>query len=342
MNKKNLLLILSIFFLLISFDSYANEYQEIVYKTKAGDSFASILWDFVYPDSIINANTPMTKKTIQSNPKIKNWNTLPEAQDITLYIDKKFLDMSKFAAYKKSLEPVRPTIVMPETSVTQAEIISTEMNGNENKTAWYKKINTSFEFGFKNEAIEDVNGTRKSETIKNEAIHLKFGADNPSWSFREFDPYTSLGIGLSSSPQAALDPSLDLTFGAKRYWENYSGFGTAGEISFQKDSYVYFLNSTLANKGEITASWLGLSIYKTFKMTAFPLTIGGDVAHSLTVSLVRAEIGGGVQGWREKIWLSAPLWDLGMFHLDYSQWHLSAGGYKLESRAYKTSIGINF
>lgn len=336
MIKKKLLLIFSIFFLLLALPVLGAEFQEIVYKTKSGDSFASILWDFVYPDSIINANTPMTKETIKKNPVIKNWNSLPEGQSITLYIDKKFLDMSKFRTYQKSLEPISSPVV------NTIEVGMSDILESENKTSWYKLINTSFELGFQNQAINDINGTRKSETIKNEAFHLKLEADNPSWNYREFIPYTYLGIGLSSSPQASLGPSYELAIGARRYWEHFSGFGTAGELSFQKDSYVYFLNSTLANKGELTATWLGLSIYKTFNMTAFPVTVGGDVGRSLFVNLVRADIESGVTGWREMLWLSAPLWDFGKIQFDYSQWHLAKGGYKLESQAYKTSVGINF
>lgn len=79
--------------LLISSVSYAKnkDYQKIDYTIKKGDTFANILRQYLKVNSIINAKTPMIKKTREENPHIDKWSELNAGKVITLFITPKYL-----------------------------------------------------------------------------------------------------------------------------------------------------------------------------------------------------------------------------------------------------------
>ena len=71
------------------------------YTVKKGDTFATILRQYVKENSVINATTPMIQKTRSENPQIKEWTNLKAGAVITLYISKRFLNISKIKSARK-------------------------------------------------------------------------------------------------------------------------------------------------------------------------------------------------------------------------------------------------
>lgn len=99
---KNFILL---FLFILSFEASAKKirYYRIPYIIQNGDSYAKVLKRFVKPDSIINRRTPMVRKTLKSNPSIRNWRKLPAGQKINLYISSDFLDMEKYKRYRNKI-----------------------------------------------------------------------------------------------------------------------------------------------------------------------------------------------------------------------------------------------
>jgi len=90
-----------LFIALVSFNVWAAKYYTFMYKVKDGDDFGSILKQFVKPTSVINARTPMIRKTISKNPKVKDWGNLQPGELLELYIAENFMDLSKFKNFDK-------------------------------------------------------------------------------------------------------------------------------------------------------------------------------------------------------------------------------------------------
>lgn len=92
-------------------DNKKYKFFKIKYISEPNDNIARIFKKFVFPDSIINRNTPMTQKTIIANPQIKNWEAVPPGSKLTLYIQAEFMDMSRYKEYvaqlKKGLQEVK-------------------------------------------------------------------------------------------------------------------------------------------------------------------------------------------------------------------------------------------
>jgi hypothetical protein len=71
-------------------------YYAFLYSIEPDDSFASVLRLFVKDDMIINKRTPLVNKIMKNNSHIKDWNTLPSGQIITLFIPPSVLDTAKY------------------------------------------------------------------------------------------------------------------------------------------------------------------------------------------------------------------------------------------------------
>lgn len=97
---KKLFLLLCL--LLTISNAYALEYYAFKYKVEEGETFSLILRKFVKKPSVINAKTPLVKKTIKYNPHVKQWNNIPTDTIIELYISNDFMDLEKYKAYEKS------------------------------------------------------------------------------------------------------------------------------------------------------------------------------------------------------------------------------------------------
>lgn len=99
MLRKIFLLVSLLFF---ASSASAMSFYKFMYKVEEGESFSLILKKFVKENSIINASTPLVKKTRKYNPKIKDWSKIPTDTVIELYISDDFMDLEKFNAYEES------------------------------------------------------------------------------------------------------------------------------------------------------------------------------------------------------------------------------------------------
>ena len=74
---------------------------KIKIKTKKKDSLAKIIRQFAKKNAIITKKTTMVQRTFKANPNIKNWRKFKPGTIITLYMDPKFTNKKKLAAYLK-------------------------------------------------------------------------------------------------------------------------------------------------------------------------------------------------------------------------------------------------
>ena len=98
MFKKVYILVLLVFFQ----SSYALNYYSFLYRVEDGDTFSLILKKFVKDLSIINAKTPLVRKTMSKNPQVKKWDKLSTGTVIELYISDDFMDLEKYKPYEKA------------------------------------------------------------------------------------------------------------------------------------------------------------------------------------------------------------------------------------------------
>lgn len=97
------LLILYFLFFLSSV-ALSAELRSFPYVIKVGDTFSSILKQFVLDTSIINAKTPIVKKIISANPQVVDWANLKPGVEIELFVSDVFFDKNKFESYKNVLD----------------------------------------------------------------------------------------------------------------------------------------------------------------------------------------------------------------------------------------------
>ncbi|MFT6632073.1 MAG: hypothetical protein ACJAS4_002035 [Bacteriovoracaceae bacterium] len=74
---------------------------KIKIKTKKKDSLAKLIRQFAKKNAIITKKTRMVQKTFKANPRIKNWRKFKPGTIIILYMDPKFTNKKKLAAYLK-------------------------------------------------------------------------------------------------------------------------------------------------------------------------------------------------------------------------------------------------
>ncbi|WP_408095757.1 hypothetical protein ACJVC5_11990 [Peredibacter sp. HCB2-198] len=99
--KQFLLLTLALLLstLAIGQEEQTKKMYKLKYLVEQNDTLAKIYKRFVYPNSIITKQTPMTQRTFKGNPEVKDWNKLEPGSMIDLYIQYEYLDMSKYQAY---------------------------------------------------------------------------------------------------------------------------------------------------------------------------------------------------------------------------------------------------
>lgn len=103
---KNILILL-FYFCLCSSSVFAKEkirYIKVKTVMQENQTLGEAFRVFVREDSFIRKNSPMTQKTFEANPHIKDWLNLKPDTPITLYINEKFLDEKKLADFKNELE----------------------------------------------------------------------------------------------------------------------------------------------------------------------------------------------------------------------------------------------
>jgi hypothetical protein len=78
----------------------AEQFYTLEYKTKAGDTFSSILKSFVKDNIKLTSKSVTVLITLNKNAQVKNWSKLPPEQKIKLYFAKSDLNLEKYNAYK--------------------------------------------------------------------------------------------------------------------------------------------------------------------------------------------------------------------------------------------------
>jgi len=78
-----------------------NRTVRINYLTQENDGLFKIYSRFIKKGSVLNKNTPMLKRTLKSNPHIKNWRKIPDGESIKLYVQKELLDEDKVKKFLK-------------------------------------------------------------------------------------------------------------------------------------------------------------------------------------------------------------------------------------------------
>ena len=97
-NKKFICLI--ILFIFFVSTSEAADYFNFLYHVKEGDTFSSILKQFVKPDAQISGSTPLVNKIIKKNPIVKDWKNLGPGISLQLYISPDLFDYEKYRNYE--------------------------------------------------------------------------------------------------------------------------------------------------------------------------------------------------------------------------------------------------
>ena len=101
--KAAKLLVFLLLFCLTSL-AFSADFLSFPYVIKDGDTFSSILKQFVLDTSIINSKTPLVKKIISSNPQVEDWAELKPGVEIEMFISDDFVDKNKYESYKTVLD----------------------------------------------------------------------------------------------------------------------------------------------------------------------------------------------------------------------------------------------
>ncbi len=100
-----LISLFTLFFLSVSLNAQAQgKMYKLRYVVEQNDTLNRIIGRFVYPNSVITKNTPMTQKTLEENGHVKNWKALVPGTLLDLYIAQEYLDMDKYRKYNEQLE----------------------------------------------------------------------------------------------------------------------------------------------------------------------------------------------------------------------------------------------
>lgn len=85
-------------------DKKKSQFRILKLTFKEGESLGKLISLFVKKNSIISRREPMVQKTLQRNKHIKNWRKVKAGDTIYLYLDKKFIDESKFKKFVGSIK----------------------------------------------------------------------------------------------------------------------------------------------------------------------------------------------------------------------------------------------
>lgn len=111
-----------ILFLFACQASYGLDYYTFNYKIEPGDSFGLILKKFVKDESIIHAKTPLVKKTMNNNPKVKDWYNLQPGSVLNLFISADFMDLEKYKPYES-------IVIKKVEAIKEEKMVSTYPSG---------------------------------------------------------------------------------------------------------------------------------------------------------------------------------------------------------------------
>jgi hypothetical protein len=84
---------------LVASGAKKSRYKILRITFQEGETLGKLISLFVKKNSIISRREPMVQRTLKRNKHIKDWRKIKAGEKIYLYLDKKFLDESKFNDY---------------------------------------------------------------------------------------------------------------------------------------------------------------------------------------------------------------------------------------------------
>lgn len=249
-------------------NAYALSYHTFKYTVEKNDSFASVLKKFVIDTAIINAKTPLTKKTIKENPNIKDWNHLPANEIIRLSISDNFLDLEKYKAYQSKMQ--------------YQENVKITAIANNREFEKNKPAPDSYPTGIKGSVFTMSSLGNYEQKANNESISFQqnspmtlggafsYYTQNKLYSFSTSVYLSYLSTSVNSQTTGTISPPLEkggnfygeyrtdkynMTFYSGLDLENFSALNLR---SFQLNNKVYL--------DSITASYLTLGVTRPFTL----------------------------------------------------------------------------
>ena len=246
---RKLIVHLIFYFCLFVGSIEAAEYFNFRYQVEEGDTFSSILKNFVKSDAQITSKTPLVGKIMKKNPQIQDWKNLKPGLYIQLYISPDVFDFEKY----RMLEAVNITNIKEENKIIKKV---TEI-----KTGWKGSAYYMLSSGTLKQTTSDgstISSSRNSPLTA--GMSLNYLPQNPQYSLA-----TSAYICLLTSTKVNLNETnvpSPLEFGTTFYGEyrflnksfnvysgldfetlsgyNLQGTGTGQKIYVENSKFLFF------------------------------------------------------------------------------------------------------
>lgn len=109
--------------LLFSNPSLAEDFLQLKYSAKTGDSLKKIVVSFLKPGvPPVKANNSLIL-TMKQNSGIKIWNPLAADTVFDLYLDKEIVDLAKYDAFAKLAQEIKPVVAEKEKIVEKEKVV---------------------------------------------------------------------------------------------------------------------------------------------------------------------------------------------------------------------------
>lgn len=253
-NKIFVFILLS----LMSFSLQAANYYKFLYKVEPGETFSLILKKFVKESSIINAKTPLVKKTRKYNPHVKEWNRLPVDTIIELYISDDFMDLEKYRSYEEQ---------------TLAKIAEEEEKkrgpaypvGLKGSVFYMSSLGT---FNQKADNVAEINFKQNSPVSLGTAFTYYPKDKLYSFSFSTYFSYLLASANSLTTESISIPPEIGANFYGEYRWQKYNmtlyagpdfeSFSTFNLRGLQNDRKIYV--------DGVGATYLTLGMAKSFTL----------------------------------------------------------------------------
>ncbi len=267
-------------------NAHALSYHTFKYTIERNDSFASVLKKFVLDTAIINAKTPLTKKTMKDNPNIKDWNHLPESTTLELSISDDFLDLEKYKAYQTKMQYQEN--VKTKEAAKSSEIETNRIILDLRPTGLKGSIFTMSSLGTYDQKANNESISFQQNSPLTLGGAFSYYPQNKLYSFSSSAYISYLSTSVNSQTTGSISPPLEtggniygeyrlnkynMTFYSGLDFENISALNLR---SFQSTNKVYF--------DSITASYLTLGMTKPFTLYNIKFVAKFSVSKSLLTS----------------------------------------------------------
>ncbi|MDO9181272.1 MAG: hypothetical protein Q7U04_02635 [Bacteriovorax sp.] len=232
-----------LFSLMVS-NAYALNYYSFMYQVEDGDTFGLILKKFVQDTSIINAKTPLVKKTIKNNPHILQWSNLPKGSIIELYISDDFMDMKKYRPYEAG-------ILKKIADKEEKKRESTYPSGLKASLFYMASVGT---FNQKADQIAEIKFKQNSPLTFGGSFNFYPKDKLYSYSFSAYGSYLLATANSLTSEKISIPPEI----GANLYYEyRLQNFGATVFSGIDYESFYVFNLRGLQNYGKVYVDGVG-------------------------------------------------------------------------------------